>query len=101
MDTLSSLEKRDERSAVTNALTTFGLGATLSGLLLANAIPVVGTALCIGGIVMTLAVEGWNLYWTYWGRSYWMVSTFEVFEDHWKYLMGNSHFIGNRSINPI
>jgi hypothetical protein len=87
------VEQRDEREAVSNALTAIGLGATLTGLMFANAIPVVGTALCVGGIVLTLAVEGWNLYWAYWGRSYWMGSTFEVFEDHWKYLMGNDHFI--------
>ena len=93
MDTLESLDRRDERQAVSNAFSTLGLGATLAGLLTMNAIPVVGTALCIAGTVVCLAVEAWDLYWQYWGRSYWMGDTFGVYEDHWNRLLGTQHAV--------
>ncbi|AJQ97937.1 hypothetical protein [Gynuella sunshinyii] len=73
---------------VANGATVLGFAAPLIGL---NAIPGLGNALFIGGVVLSLAIEAWQIYWRNWGRAQWYSNTYVVFDDQWEGFTDSTH----------
>jgi len=89
-NTLTSMTEGDQGDILLNALKTVNSGIFLAAFAL-NAVPVVGTALFVGGLVMSLAITAWEFYWNNWGQSQWYGDTSVIYDKHWDKLVGQDH----------
>ncbi|GGX59529.1 hypothetical protein [Saccharospirillum salsuginis] len=89
-NTLTSMAEGDQGDILLNALKTVNSGIFLAAFAL-NAVPVVGTALFVGGLVMSLAITAWEFYWNNWGQSQWYGDTSVIYDKHWDMLVGQDH----------
>jgi len=97
-NTMTSMAECDQGDILLNALKTVNSGIFLAAFAL-NAVPVVGTALFVGGLVMSLAITAWEFYWSNWGQSQWYGDTSVIYDKHWDMLIGQDHALEYKNEN--
>lgn len=103
MEVQHNLELSREYEAMRSMMLAIGNGAIVAGSLVGseflmvtmlglNTMPVVGQALFVAGVVITVGMIAWDYYWENWGRSHFYSDTFVYFDDVWQRLSQQPHF---------